>query len=408
MKVITDKANPEFWLLSDPHLIADSLHDFGPRFEQMQATSAGKDITYQETALRAFVKKIVGEKPDAVVITGDLTFNGAKASAKKFAELFAPLKKAGVALIAIPGNHDIFDGWARRFEADQEYRVDQLSPRDWREIFSATYDLAESLDPNSLSFAVNLNPHWRLICLDSNIYGHQESYGHPITSGNLTDSERAWLTQELETGQKANQEMLFFMHHNLYDHNSVVHDGFRLNNAAELLALLKKYPVRCAFSGHIHAQHIMAKNVTIPEIVSSCFAETDQGYGVVKLGNNQLDYQRETFDIDRYLIEHEKKAYPFNDFHSYLVKVFDRANDQLMEHFLTFDGTTEGQEAISLLKKLHWNFFTGQGNLAPAELATLKKSVTYQKLLQMGPNLRWYLNSLTESQESSQELTLTW
>ena len=50
MKVITDKANPEFWLLSDPHLIADSLHDFGPRFEQMQATSAGKDITYQETA----------------------------------------------------------------------------------------------------------------------------------------------------------------------------------------------------------------------------------------------------------------------------------------------------------------------------------------------------------------------
>lgn len=44
------------------------------------------------------------------MITGDLTFNGAKTSAKKFAELFAPLKKAGVALIAIPGNHDIFDG----------------------------------------------------------------------------------------------------------------------------------------------------------------------------------------------------------------------------------------------------------------------------------------------------------
>ncbi len=59
MKVITDKANPEFWLLSDPHLIVDSLHDFGPRFEQMQATSAGKDITYQETALRAFVKKLL-------------------------------------------------------------------------------------------------------------------------------------------------------------------------------------------------------------------------------------------------------------------------------------------------------------------------------------------------------------
>ncbi|MGN1408141.1 metallophosphoesterase family protein [Lactobacillus sp.] len=408
MKVITDKVSPEFWLLSDPHLIADSLHDFGPRFEQMRATSAGKDIAYQETALMAFVRKVVKEKPDAVVITGDLTFNGAKASAKKFAEHLAPLKDAGVALIAIPGNHDIFDGWARRFEADKEYRVDQISPSDWREIFSATYDLAASTDPNSLSFAVNLNPHWRLLCLDSNIYGHQESYGHPITSGNMTDSERAWLTQELETGQQAGQEMLFFMHHNLYDHNSVVHDGFKLNNAAELLALLKKYPVRCAFSGHIHAQHIMAKQVAIPEIVSSCFAETDQGYGIVKLDNKQLDYQRYSFDIDNYLTEQEKKAYPFNNFHSYLEKVFDGANDQLMDHFLTFDGTEEGQEAVALLKKLHWNFFTGQGNLTPAELAALKKSAPYQKLIQMGPNLRWYLNSLTESQESSQELTLSW
>ncbi|MCD9219344.1 hypothetical protein LUB13_08100 [Lactobacillus delbrueckii subsp. lactis] len=46
MKTITDSERPDFWLISDPHLIADDLHDFGARFKKMRQTSAGKDIAY--------------------------------------------------------------------------------------------------------------------------------------------------------------------------------------------------------------------------------------------------------------------------------------------------------------------------------------------------------------------------
>ena len=149
MKTITDSGQPDFWLISDPHLIADDLHDFSTRFEKMRLTSAGKDIAYQDLALRAFVRKVLKEKPAALVITGDLTFNGAKRSAERLGEIFAPLKEAGIALLVIPGNHDIYDGWARSFSGSEERRVAQISPADWKEIFSASYDLAVIQEPVS-------------------------------------------------------------------------------------------------------------------------------------------------------------------------------------------------------------------------------------------------------------------
>ncbi|MCT3613660.1 metallophosphoesterase, partial [Lactobacillus acidophilus] len=37
--MITKERNTEFWVISDTHLIADSLHDEGPAFSRMQKTS---------------------------------------------------------------------------------------------------------------------------------------------------------------------------------------------------------------------------------------------------------------------------------------------------------------------------------------------------------------------------------
>jgi 3',5'-cyclic AMP phosphodiesterase CpdA len=103
MKTITDSERPDFWLISDPHLIADDLHDFGARFKKMRQTSAGKDIAYQDLALRAFVRKVVRAKPAALIITGDLTFNGAKRSAERLGEIFAPLKRSRDCLAGYSG-----------------------------------------------------------------------------------------------------------------------------------------------------------------------------------------------------------------------------------------------------------------------------------------------------------------
>ncbi len=106
--MITKERNTEFWVISDTHLIADSLHDEGPAFSRMQKTSQGKDLYYQEVALTAFMRMAQRKKPAAIIVTGDVTFNGERVSAEKFAQIFKPLKETK--LLVLPGNHDIFDG----------------------------------------------------------------------------------------------------------------------------------------------------------------------------------------------------------------------------------------------------------------------------------------------------------
>lgn len=173
-----------------------------------------------------------------MIVTGDLTFNGAWASAVRFAEIFAPLKETDIALLPVPGNRDIYDGWARKFAGEREVRVEQVNPQDWKQIFKSSYEWAEDQDPSSLAYSVNLNEHCRLIMADSNLYGDRFSYSHPITSSEISAQELAWIEGQLKEAKKARQELIFFMHHNLYHHNSVVFHDFALTNAKELQKLL--------------------------------------------------------------------------------------------------------------------------------------------------------------------------
>ena len=142
MEYLTKKENIKIYLISDTHLIANQLHDNGEAFQKMRDTSAGKDLDYQNLALKAFVRKIMQDKPNAVVITGDLTFNGEKISAEKLAKIFQPIAQAGIAFLVLPGNHDIYDGWARKFEQERQIRIAQNSPDDWKKIFTNSYKAA--------------------------------------------------------------------------------------------------------------------------------------------------------------------------------------------------------------------------------------------------------------------------
>ena len=49
--------NNTFWIATDIHFIAPSLHDDGKEFQFIKGTAAGKDLDYQEESLTAFVAK---------------------------------------------------------------------------------------------------------------------------------------------------------------------------------------------------------------------------------------------------------------------------------------------------------------------------------------------------------------
>ncbi|MFQ8842968.1 MAG: metallophosphoesterase family protein [Clostridium fessum] len=68
----------------------------------------------------AFLDDMKEEDPDLLILSGDLTLDGEKASHEELAELLEGLSEAGIEVAVIPGNHDInnsgcpplYGGWS--------------------------------------------------------------------------------------------------------------------------------------------------------------------------------------------------------------------------------------------------------------------------------------------------------
>lgn len=395
--MLTQDKKTSFWVISDTHLIADSLHDHGQAFSQMQKTSQGKDLYYQETALSAFVRMAQKKKPAAIVVTGDVTFNGERVSAEKFAEIFKPLKETQ--LLVLPGNHDIYDGWAREFRGKKQYYAGQISPRMWRNIFKTSYKNAVSVDDKSLAYSVQLNPDYLLILADSNDYGKEEATTAPATAGFLGREQRRWIKSQLQYASENNLQVIFCMHHNLYAHNPAVNKGYVVDDYRELRKLLAQYNVKLVFSGHIHAQNIMLPQDPCPatEIVTSSFCSNDQGYGVVKVLPKEVSYTCHHFKMKDYLTNKEKQNWTLTHFHDYLENIqLGTISAELMQKDLyqNHDDLDTVRKMGRLFGEMNYRFFTGKNHIESEELQKLKKSPIYQRLIADNPHYELYLQTL--------------
>lgn len=395
--MLTQDKKTIFWVISDTHLIADSLHDHGQAFSQMQKTSQGKDLYYQETALSAFVRMAQKKKPTAIIVTGDVTFNGERVSAEKFAEIFKPLEETQ--LLVLPGNHDIYDGWAREFRGKKQYYAGQISPRMWRNIFKTSYKNAVSVDDKSLAYSVQLNPNYLLILADSNEYGKEESTTAPATAGFLGREQRRWIKAQLQYASENNLQVIFCMHHNLYAHNPAVNKGYVVDDYRELRKLLAQYNVKLVFSGHIHAQNIMLPQDPCPatEVVTASFCSNDQGYGVVKVSPKEVSYTCYHFKMKDYLTDKEKQNWTLTHFHDYLENIqLGTISAELMQKDLYqnhYDLDTV-RKMGRLFGEMNYHFFTGKNHIESEELQKLKKSPIYQRLIADNPHYELYLQTL--------------
>ena len=397
--MITEKSNTEFWVITDTHLIADSLHDDGQAFRHIQNTSQGKDLVYQETALRTFVDLANKKKPTAIIVTGDVTFNGEFISAQKFAAIFSHLKETK--LLVLPGNHDIYDGWARAFKGPNQLYAQQISPKSWQEIFKNSYDCALSIDPDSLAYSVQLNQRYLLILLDSNIYGKQESNSAPMTEGQINEEQIIWLEEQLESAKRNQLRPLLFMHHNLYVHNPAVNRGFVLNNAQLLCRLCQDFNIKLAFSGHIHAQNIVGPIGKTPaiEIVTSSFCSYDQGYGVIKVSPDHIKYQRHTFNMKPFLTKRELEDQNLGHFHHYLKEIQIKnlkGNSNKKDHLQSKQSELL-QKVNHLFIEMNYQYFTGHNHIEKEQLKKLYSSQEFKILLKQRPRFSNYMKTLFDT-----------
>ena len=91
---------------SDLHYLSPSLTDNGVLFQAVVSGGDGKLMLDVEAVTEAFAEQMIGERPDLLILCGDLSFNGERQSHLDLAAKLKRIEEAGVRVLVLPGNHD--------------------------------------------------------------------------------------------------------------------------------------------------------------------------------------------------------------------------------------------------------------------------------------------------------------
>lgn len=118
-------------IATDLHYIASSLTDNGSYFMAVTENADGKYMPGCEVLTDAFVAQVIREKPDALLLSGDLSFNGARDSHLMLAEKLKKIRDAGIPVLVIPGNHDLNYPMAASFLGESFTLVPSIMPEEF-------------------------------------------------------------------------------------------------------------------------------------------------------------------------------------------------------------------------------------------------------------------------------------
>lgn len=343
------KEKLRIFVATDLHYLSRELTDYGSLFQAMIHQSDGKMTEYEEELLDAFVDQIKKEKPDAVILTGDLTFDGAKLSHQGLREKLRNLRKVGIQVYVFPGNHDTCKkNEAYRFLGNEMYPEEGLTREEFPSFYEDFgYGKAISRDRDSLSYIVQPVEGVRLFFLDVN---GSRKYNE------LTKESLVWLERQLKKARRRGIDCLSFSHQNILVHNEMTSSSFLIENHEEIQRILEKYGVLAHFSGHMHVQNIKREK-NIAEIITSSLAISPNQYGVISIENQKLSYEVEQVHVSEWAAKNEIKNLDLLNFTDYAKKFFFDTN---FEALLEGVDREEERELIEFFVYVNYAYYCGK------------------------------------------------
>lgn len=204
--------------ITDTHILAEGKLYHSPR--RAFPADAAPDWSHIDTA--ACLKRAIAElnalspRPDAVVVTGDLTDHG---TPEEYANLRAILGAARMPVYVIPGNHDNREALRAAFAADGYFPAQGF-----------------------LNYAVEDLP-LRVVALDTNVPG----YHH----GELCAERLAWLDRTLTAAPR--KPTVVMLHHPPFPTGIAHMDAHALHAPERLAAVIRRHAqVERVLCGHLH------------------------------------------------------------------------------------------------------------------------------------------------------------
>ena len=348
---ITGCSKPELTIVhvSDMHYFSPSLIENEDFMWKVAMESDGKDTVQSALIAQAFVDDMIKLKPDAVVVTGDLTLNGEEASHEELRDLLGKLKDIGIEVYVMTGNHDV-NMTAYRYTNDGVEEVPSFGSQRFEDHWwDFGYGEALSQDRWSNSYIAELNEKTWLLSVDSNTG----------SKGTIRKSTLDWIDENLA---KANQEgirVISATHQNLFVHNENFVWGYQLNNAAALIELYEKYGVEINLSGHLHVQTIVESN-GIADIAVSALVDTPLQYGILTVSGDKLSYR--TRELSNAALRSKAK------------EVFDECTrNKIKNELLNVSDPVVAQKMMDIAVQFNREYFLGRFSKVDEEALALWK-----------------------------------
>lgn len=198
-------------IATDIHYLARELTDMGDVFVDMIQHGDGKVTNYIWQIMEAFVQEVIREKPELLILSGDLSLNGELLSHQEFAGYLQEIESHGIPVAVIPGNHDINNVGASRYKEGRRIPAEITTPEQFRQIYGEFgYNEALSSDPESLSYVYPVNEDIWALMLDSCQYKEENLIG-----GMIDLETYGWIEEQLDAANEADVMLLPVSHHNL-------------------------------------------------------------------------------------------------------------------------------------------------------------------------------------------------
>ena len=256
-------------VLSDVHVMAKSLE--GTEFWNTTVQNSRKIAECSQPIFDQLVETVKQQKPDLVLITGDLTEGGQLKSHEYVKDKLDELRAAGLKIFVIPGNHDL-TGTVNFGE------------------FYKDFGYSEATAQEGLSYVAEPFPGLTLLGINSG------------TDGKLSEETLNFAVTQARAATKKGNQIICMMHHALLPHISYANVLISSSNVADWENVREQLAcagIRVVLSGHFHVSDI-AMDLTndlsrsIYDISTGSTVSYPSDYRVLTYSDNPAELKVET------------------------------------------------------------------------------------------------------------------
>lgn len=362
-------------VISDVHIMAPSLLKQDGKALEDYIANDRKLLREGPALVREASERILAEKPDVLLITGDLTKDGETVSHLFLRDsCLVPLRNAGIDIYVIPGNHDVNNPHAVEFDGDVTRRVPTPSAEEFAEIY-ADYGYGDPLarDPYSLSYVVRLAPGLRLLCLDACRYEDNSFEENTcITDGRLKKETKKFIKEQAKAARRDGDRMIAMMHHGVVRHwkwQTIVMGDYLVDNWRSVAGMLGRLGIDVVFTGHFHS-HDISTRCRLTDVETGSLVSYPAPMRFVEIDGDRMKIRTE-------LLSGEGLSFPSgNSFEQEMLEYADGAMRGVVDGIIPDDVDSLAKErSCAILAKAYTAHLKGDEQPSEAELAELKAAV---------------------------------